>query len=48
VEEAAAIAVEAGYADLAVVSAIGTRAYYRGLGFKDDLLYQHLALEARC
>jgi elongator complex protein 3 len=44
VEEAARIASAAGYADLAVISAIGTRDYYRKLGFTDGELYQHLAL----
>jgi elongator complex protein 3 len=34
----------AGYADLAVISAVGTRAYYRGLGFRDGPLYQHRRL----
>ena len=33
-----------GYPDLAVISSIGTRNYYRGLGFADGELYQHLAL----
>ena len=44
--EAARRASEAGYRDLAVISAIGTRPYYRKLGFVDGKLYQHLALEA--
>ena len=44
VEEAARRAREAGHADLAVISAIGTRAWYRGLGFQDGALYQHLPL----
>ena len=44
VERAAARAVSAGFADLAVISAIGTRAYYRKLGFRDAPLYQHRAL----
>ena len=30
--------------DLAVISAVGTRAYYRGLGFADGSLYQHRPL----
>lgn len=46
VEEAAAIAAASGFADLAVISAIGTRDYYRGLGFEDGALYQHRALGA--
>ena len=33
-----------GYSDLAVISAVGTRGYYRRLGFKDGALYQHLQL----
>lgn len=46
VEAAAEIAAEAGFEDLAVISAIGTRDYYRGLGFGDGELYQHRALGA--
>lgn len=41
-EEAAARARHAGYGDLAVISAVGTRPYYRKLGFQDGALYQHL------
>ena len=44
VERAAARAARAGFADLAVISAVGTRAYYRKLGFRDAPLYQHRAL----
>ncbi|MEM8932149.1 MAG: tRNA uridine(34) 5-carboxymethylaminomethyl modification radical SAM/GNAT enzyme Elp3 [Acidobacteriota bacterium] len=44
VEEAARIATERGYRDLAVISAIGTREYYRGLGFEDGPLYLHRRL----
>jgi elongator complex protein 3 len=44
IAEAAAQAKSAGFADLAVISAIGTRGYYRKLGFSDGALYQHLAL----
>ena len=40
VERAAATARRAGYARLAVISAVGTRAWYRGLGFSDGVLYQ--------
>ncbi len=39
-ERAAALARQAGYARLAVISATGTRAYYRRRGFVDDELYQ--------
>ena len=35
-----------GYPTLAVISAVGTREYYRRLGFADGVLYQHLALTA--
>jgi elongator complex protein 3 len=45
-EHAAALARRAGYRDLAVISAIGTRPYYRSLGFRDSPLYQHLRLQA--
>ncbi len=40
VERAARIAAEAGYRKLAVISAIGTRGYYRKRGFRDGALYQ--------
>ena len=33
-----------GFGRLAVISSIGTRDYYRGLGFEDGALYQHRAL----
>ena len=36
----------AGFSTLSVVSAVGTRGYYRSLGFADGKLYQHLSLEA--
>ncbi len=39
-EQAAQIAVDRGYARLAVISAIGTRDYYRKRGFQDGALYQ--------
>lgn len=42
--EAAARARAAGHDRLAVISAIGTRAYYRQQGFADGALYQHRAL----
>ena len=41
IERAAAQAAVAGFADLAVISAVGTRDYYRRLGFVDGRLYQH-------
>ena len=44
VEEAARLAATAGYRDLAVISSVGTRVYYRGLGFTDGALYQHRQL----
>ena len=45
VERAKAIARAAGYPRLAVISAVGTREYYRRLGFAPDGLYMTLALE---
>lgn len=44
VGEAAASARAAGHGRLAVISAVGTRAWYRRLGFCDGELYQHLDL----
>jgi elongator complex protein 3 len=44
-DAAAARAREAGFRRLAVISAVGTRAYYRGQGFRDGDLYQHLDLQ---
>lgn len=44
IAEAARIARGEGYDDLAVISSVGTREYYRGLGFTDGELYQNLAL----
>ncbi|MEE3332322.1 MAG: tRNA uridine(34) 5-carboxymethylaminomethyl modification radical SAM/GNAT enzyme Elp3 [Myxococcota bacterium] len=43
-EEAARIATAEGYEQLAVISAVGTRDYYRARGFEDGHLYQHRAL----
>lgn len=44
VEEACRQAVEAGYSAVNVISAVGTRAYYRQLGFIDSGLYQRRPL----
>ncbi len=44
VDEAACVARRAGYRDLAVISSVGTREYYRTLGFTDGKLYQHRRL----
>jgi elongator complex protein 3 len=44
VESAASLARGAGFAQLAVISAVGTRPYYRKLGFADGELYQHLVV----
>lgn len=41
------LARDAGFRNLAVISAVGTRDYYRRLGFDDGALYQHRALAAR-
>jgi elongator complex protein 3 len=45
IQHAARRARAAGYPDLAVISAVGTRNYYRRLRFVDGELYQHRALE---
>ena len=44
IEEAAKIAASRGFSDLAVISSIGTRPYYRKHGFRDGDLYQHRSL----
>ena len=44
VERACKIAAEAGYHGVNVISAVGTREYYRRLGFEDDGLYQRRSL----
>ena len=44
IERAADIARQHGYQKLAVISAIGTREYYRKRGFADGVLYQLRAL----
>ena len=44
VSEARSVAARAGYGSLSVISAVGTRPYYRMLGFEDGPLYQHLQL----
>ena len=44
VERAADIARAAGYEKINVISAVGTRAYYRKLGFADNGLYQQKPL----
>jgi elongator complex protein 3 len=46
VSEALRHAGEAGYGTLSVISAVGTRPYYRRLGFGDGALYQHRSTEA--
>ncbi|MBW2418993.1 MAG: tRNA uridine(34) 5-carboxymethylaminomethyl modification radical SAM/GNAT enzyme Elp3 [Deltaproteobacteria bacterium] len=43
-DEAAQRARHAGFRDLAVISAVGTRGYYRKLGFSYGMLYQHRSL----
>jgi len=45
IEEAKKLARQADYRRLSVISAIGTREYYRKQGFSDGELYQHLHLE---
>lgn len=44
IREASKLARAHGFSELAVISAVGTRGYYRRLGFKDGTLYQHLGL----
>lgn len=44
VERACELAREAGYTRINVISAVGTRAYYRQLGFEDHGLYQQRRL----
>lgn len=44
VERACEIAREEGYTKVNVISAVGTREYYRGLGFYDNGLYQQRGL----
>ena len=46
VERACDIASESGYHAVNVISAVGTRAYYRKLGFADNGLYQRKSLLA--
>jgi elongator complex protein 3 len=38
------LARDADFSDLAVISSVGTREYYRKLGFRDGTLYQHLSM----
>ncbi|MBP7875664.1 tRNA uridine(34) 5-carboxymethylaminomethyl modification radical SAM/GNAT enzyme Elp3 [Candidatus Woesebacteria bacterium] len=42
-EKAKAVASKMGYKKLTVISAVGTREYYRARGFVDGELYQHLS-----
>jgi len=44
IERAAHHAATEGFQDLAVISSVGTREYYRRLEFRDEPLYQHLEL----
>ena len=44
IDAGAEIAADQGFADLAVISSVGTREYYRRLGFADGELYQHRTL----
>ena len=45
VQRACELAKEKGYTKVNVISSVGTRAYYRNLGFEDGELYQQLSLE---
>lgn len=42
--EAESSALASGYGRLSVISAVGTRGYYRRVGFQDGVLYQHREL----
>lgn len=44
INRAKSLAKAAGYTNLAVISAIGTREYYRKKGFRDGRLYQHMRI----
>jgi elongator complex protein 3 len=46
IDHAAELARDAGFEDLAVISAVGTRVYYRSHGFSDGAYYQHRPLTA--
>lgn len=45
IERACSIARRRGFGKIAVISAIGTREYYRKQGFTDGMLYQHKPLD---
>ena len=45
VDAACGLAASEGYGSIAVISAVGTRSYYRSLGFADAGLYQVRPLE---
>ena len=47
IDEAKKISQKAAYKKLAVISAIGTKEYYRNRGFNDGDLYQFLSLEKK-
>ncbi|MBN1149604.1 tRNA uridine(34) 5-carboxymethylaminomethyl modification radical SAM/GNAT enzyme Elp3 [candidate division WOR-3 bacterium] len=44
VRAARRISKERGYRVLSVISSVGTRNYYRGIGFKDGDMYQHMPI----
>jgi elongator complex protein 3 len=48
IEEAKNISQKKGYAKMAVISAVGTREYYRKRGFIDGELYQFMSLKSLC
>ena len=45
IERAKDLTRQAGYRNLAVISSVGTREYYRRLGFRDGELYQQIRVE---
>jgi elongator complex protein 3 len=46
IERASELARHAGFSDLAVISSVGTREYYRRLGFEDGEMYQRKGLRS--
>ena len=48
IEHACELAAQRGYRRINVISSVGTRNYYRSLGFQDNGLYQQMSLEKAC
>jgi elongator complex protein 3 len=47
IEKACEIAREQGFRRINVISSVGTREYYRNIGFRDRGLYQQIILDSR-